>query len=72
MQSEDKIATGVVHPRAFLVLQESLLAWMYNFKVCDQNSEEEDCFTRKYKKSLHEEEAGCIDLDLHICHLSIA
>ena len=52
-------------------MQESPLAWMYKFGVCDQNSEEEDCLSRKYKGSLQKKEACIIKLDLHIRHLFI-
>ena len=71
MRYEEKFALGHVDPMAFVVLRQSPIARMYNFKVCERNSEEEDDLARKYDESLQEEEACCIKLDLHIRDLSI-
>ena len=49
---EEKITTREVCPQAFVVLQESPIARMYNFKARERYSEEEDKLAHKYKESL--------------------
>ena len=72
VRGKEKIDTGVVYPLVFVVSQDSTIAQMYNFKVCERNSEEEKKLACDHDTSLQEEETWGIKIDLGIRDLSIA